>query len=84
MKKTSPKEEAGKRIVKAQEVKNSTGVALERWKLAAEAELTNNFTGMGAFHESTPEELAQHGKALPMLCVWSQDKDLHGNTLARR
>jgi len=42
---------------------------------AAEAELTNNFTGMGAFHESTKEELAAHGRPLPMLCVWSQAED---------
>ena len=71
------KEETGKRIVKAQEVRNSTGPVQERWKLAAESELTNNFTGMGAFHESTPEELAAHGRPLPMLCVWSQAEDYY-------
>ena len=26
---------------------------------------------MGAFHESTPDELKQHGRPLPMLIVWS-------------
>ena len=66
------KEEAGKRIVKAAEVRTSTGETLNRWKLAAEAELGNNFTGMGAFHESTESELRAHGRPLPMLCVWSQ------------
>ena len=68
-------EEGGKRIVKPQEVRNSTGPTLERWKAAAEAELTNNFIGMGAVHESTREELAAHGRPLPMLCVWSQAED---------
>ena len=71
------KEESGKRIVKAQEVRNSTGPELERWKTAAEAELSNNFVQMGAFHESTPEELAMHGRPLPMLCVWSQADDYY-------
>ena len=71
------KDELGKRIVKAQEVKASTGAELERWKLAAEAELTNNFKGLGAYHESTPEELNLHGRPLPMLCVWSQEGDLY-------
>ena len=69
------REEGVKRIVKPQEVRNSTGPTLERWKAAAEAELTNNFVGMGAVHESTPEELAAHGRPLPMLCVWSQAED---------
>ena len=71
------KEDGGKKIVKPQEVKAATGPALERWKLAAEAELTKNFMSLGAFHDSTAEEIAQHGRPLPMLCVWSQDGDLH-------
>ena len=53
----------------------SDGNELEGWKAAAEAELNNNFTGMGAFHESTPQERAAHGRPLPMLCVWSQVPD---------
>ena len=69
------KEESGKRIVPAHEVRNSTGVCQERWKTAAEAELSGNFIKLGAFHESTPEELAQHGRPLPMLCVWSEADD---------
>jgi len=69
------KEESGKRIVKPTEVRNSAGPLLERWKTAAEAELTNNFLKMGAFHEATKEELSMHGRPLPMLCVWSQADD---------
>ena len=61
--------------MKAQDVRTSIGPTLERWKLAAEAELSNNFVNQGAFHQSTPEELAEwrskHGRPLPMLCVWS-------------
>ena len=67
-------EESEKKIVKAQDVRSSTGATLERWELAAEAEHTNNFKGMGAYHESTPEELAAHGRPLPMLIVWSYDQ----------
>ena len=59
-----------------QEVSRSTPVEQERWKLAAEAELTSNFLAMNAFHESTAAELAVHGKPLPMTCVWSQAGDL--------
>ena len=66
------KEESDKRIVKPTEVKNSTGPILERWKIAAEAELSNNFVKQGAYHVSTPQELAEFGRPLPMLCVWSQ------------
>ena len=58
-------------------MKASTGAELELWKLAAEAELTNNFKGLGAYHESTPEELNLHGRPLPMLCVWSLEGELH-------
>ena len=47
--------EEGKRIVKPTEVRNSTGDVLQRWKTAAEAELSGNFNKMGAFHDSTPE-----------------------------
>jgi len=68
-------EEAGKRIAKPKEIRESTGNIQQRWKLAAEAELSKNFVSMGAMHESTAEELAQHGYPLPMLCVWSQDGD---------
>ena len=68
------KEETGKRIVKSPEVRNATGQKEQRWKLAAESELSSNFVAMGAMHVSTPEELAQHGQPLPMLCVWSQSE----------
>jgi hypothetical protein len=71
------KEESSKRLVKSQEVRGSTGPVQERWKTAAEAELTSNFVQMGAFHESTSEELAMHGRPLPMLCVWSQQDDYY-------
>lgn len=64
--------EEGKTIVPLAQVRNSVGAELERWKLAAESELTKNFLDMGAFHESTPEEIRQHGRPLPMLCVWSK------------
>ena len=70
------KEESDKRIVKAEEVRASTGRTLDRWKVAAKAEMSNNFVKQGAFHVSTPEEVAEfkkmNGRALPMLCVWSQ------------
>ncbi|MEC9354534.1 MAG: reverse transcriptase domain-containing protein, partial [Candidatus Thermoplasmatota archaeon] len=56
-------------------MRNSTGPVQERWKAAAEAELTSNFVQMSAFHPSTKEELAMHGRPLPMLCVWSQLDD---------
>ena len=65
------KEESDKRIVKPQEVKSSTGDRAERWKLAAEAELSNNFVNMGAFHVTTDAERRAFGRPLPMLCVWS-------------
>ena len=68
-------EESGKRLVTTKEVTASTGAVQEQWKLAAESELTNNFLALGAFHDSTAEERAAHGRPLPMMCVWSQDKD---------
>ena len=67
------KEESEKRIVKAQEVRQSTGAELERWKLAAEAELSNNFVKQNAYHVSTKAEREAFGAPLPMLCVWSTD-----------
>ena len=70
------KEESGKRIVKTAEIRNSVGEDQQRWKLAAEAELTNNFNSCGAYHVSTKEELAAHGRPLPMLCVWSQEPEM--------
>ena len=69
-------DEPKKRIVTTKEVTASTGAMQERWKLAAEAELTNNFLKLGAFHESTSAERAAHGRPLPMLCVWTQADDL--------
>lgn len=71
------KEESDKCILKTEEVKSSVGPTLERWKTAAEAELTNNFVKMGEFHESTPEEKKTFGRPLPMLClVNSRGKEL--------
>ena len=67
-------EESTKKLVSTKEVAASTGAAQERWKLAAEAELTN-FLKLGAFHESTAQERAAHGRPLPMMCVWSQLDD---------
>jgi hypothetical protein len=69
-------DEPGREIVKTSTVRDSTGVEQEKWKTAAEAELSNNFMKMGAFHVSTPEELARHGRALPMLNVWSKSDGL--------
>ena len=69
------REEAGRRIISTKEVRESVGEEREKWKLAAEEELTQKFQEMGAFHESTPEELAVYGRPLPMLCVWSLDGD---------
>jgi hypothetical protein len=71
--------EEGKVIVPASKVRNSVGPELEKWKLAAESELTKNFKNMGAMRKTTPEELRQHGRPLPMLCVWSQEesRDYH-------
>ena len=66
------KEEPDKAIVKAQEARSSVGPTLERWKTAAEADVTNHFIKLGALHESTREEQAAFGRPLPMLCVWSQ------------
>ena len=66
--------EEGKVIVPAAQVRNSVGPILERWKLAAEGELTKNFLNTAAFHESTPDEIKQHGRPLPMLCVWSRQE----------
>ena len=51
------KEESGKRIVPTQEVRAKTGAAPDKWKVAAEAELTSNFTPMGAFHESKEKKI---------------------------
>ncbi len=64
----------GKKIIPPAQVKSSVGQTLERWKLAAEAELTKNFKNTAAYHKSTPEELRAHGKPLPMLCVWTQQE----------
>jgi hypothetical protein len=69
--------ESQKQLVSTQEVTACTGAELERWKLAAEAELTKNFLDMGAMHVSTPDERARHGKPLPMLCVWTRADDLY-------
>lgn len=66
------KKEGGKKIAPAQDVRTSFGAKQESWKLAAEAELTQNFYKLGAFRVSTSEEKAKHGKPLPMLCVWSR------------
>ena len=66
--------EQGKVIVPTAQVRNSVGPDLERWKLAAEGELTKNFLNTSAFHKSTPEEIKQHGRPLPMLCVWSKQE----------
>ena len=41
----------GKTIVPPAKVKASTGPELERWKLAAEAELTKNFKNTHAYHD---------------------------------
>jgi hypothetical protein len=66
--------EEGKKIVPVSEVRSSKGKELERWKLSAEEEHSRNFVGMGAMHDSTPQELREYGKrALPMLLVWSKD-----------
>ena len=70
-------EESVKKLVSTKEVSSSTGTTQERWKLAAEAELTQNFQGSGAFHESTSAERAAYGRPLPMTCVWSQDGNLY-------
>ena len=64
----------GKVIVPAAQVRNSFGSQMERWKLAAESEYTKNFLNTRAFHESTPDEIKQHGRPLPMLCVWSKEE----------
>ena len=53
------REESGKRICKTQEIRNSTGTTQERWKTAAEAELTSKKEQKGAYQESTQQELAQ-------------------------
>jgi hypothetical protein len=66
--------EEGKVIVPASQVRTSVGPQLERWKLAAESELTKNFQNTHAMHKSTPEEIKQHGRPLPMLCVWSKQE----------
>ena len=64
----------GKTIVPPAKVKASVGPELERWKLAAEAELKTNFENTHAFHPSTPDDIARHGRPLPMLCVWSKQE----------
>ena len=66
--------EEGKIIVPPAQVRASVGPELERWKLASESELTKNFMNTNAFHVSTPEEIKQHGRPLPMLCVWSKQE----------
>ena len=63
--------EEGKRIIPSKTVREAVGPELERWKLAAESELSKNFLKMGAFHETTKEERAAHGRPLPMLTVWT-------------
>ena len=70
------KEESSKRIVPAGEVRNATGKDLERWKLAAEKELHDNFRKLGAFHTSTETEKRAYGRPLPMLCVWAETPDI--------
>ena len=72
---TKEETDGKKRIVESKEVRESTGIAQEGWKTAAEAELTSNFLRMGAFHKSTKHELDSHGTPLPMLCVWSTGSD---------
>jgi hypothetical protein len=66
--------EEGKVIVPAPQVRSSARPQLERWKLAAESELTKNFQNTGVMHKSTPEEIEQRGRLLPMLCVWSKQE----------
>ena len=70
------KEESDKRIVKAQEVRQSSGAERERWKLAAESELINNFVNQAAFRKSTAAERKKFGTPLPMLCARSKDEAL--------
>ena len=52
--------ETTKRLVSTKEVSASSQATQERWKLAAETEITNNFMQLGAFHESTKEEQEPH------------------------
>ena len=66
--------EQGKVIVPTAHVRNSVGPYLETLKFAAEGEHTKNFLNTSGFHKSTPEEIKQHGRPLPMLCVWSKQE----------
>jgi hypothetical protein len=70
-------DEPGREIIKSSTVRDATGPEQEKWKTAAEAELANNFIKMGAYHDSTAEELARYGRPLPMLCVWSTADENH-------
>ena len=56
----------GKIIVPPAKVKSSVGPERERWKLAAEGELTKNFVNTSAYHKSTPDEIKRHGRPPPM------------------
>ena len=55
-------------------IRSSTVATRERWRLAAEKELVDNFEKMEAFTEATAEEIAKVGGQpgiLPMKSVWT-------------
>ena len=51
-------DEPGTVTISEAQVRNATGKELEQWKQAAEAELLNNFHGIGAMIVSTSDKLA--------------------------
>ncbi len=63
------KEESDKRIVQAQEVRQSAGAERERWKLAAEQELNNNFINQGAFRDKTSGSKEVRDTTSIVVCV---------------
>ena len=66
----APVADASTTIVDSTTVMASIGVQREKWKLAAEEELTTNFQGEGGYRLSTPAERERHGPPIPMKCVW--------------
>ena len=64
-------DEPGTVTISEAQVQNATGKELEQWKQAAEAELLNNFHGIGAMIVSTSDKLAQAAEILPMKAVWT-------------
>ena len=70
--------EEGTTVHTAPDVMATVGAQRERWRAAAEEELSS-FHTRDVYSPATPKQIKEGGRPLPMQCVWSKKKpDTHG------